>query len=238
MFCSSFFNTSLSSIFFNSDILNSSSALFVNMAPRRPQIRDEEWESHRDRIRQLYLVENLSLANLVSAMESLGFRPSFVLQPPINALAFLTHSSKAQLEYKLKKWDFRKHLRQEDWRSIDYKITKRKREGKESHVIFSGAIMNPEKVKKEINRHREVSIFNRLRTSQCLSLKPVPLQLRNVTASSPRTPEDLQISTPVDLPVESCCTPTVRLDNLPWCEFQVPFYAFLEALGGMSLSRS
>lgn len=67
--------------------------------------------------------------------------------------------SKAQLEYKLKSWGFRRNIDRETWVSIDHTIAKRKRMGKDSEVIFSGKRLKQSTVERETNRHRDRTIF-------------------------------------------------------------------------------
>lgn len=74
--------------------------------------------------------------------------------------------SKAQLEYKLKIWEFRKKVPKKSgeafWQYVGHRVAKRKKEGKESDVILNGRRLDPSKVEKETNRHRTtlVSRFN------------------------------------------------------------------------------
>ncbi|KAM4055232.1 clr5 domain-containing protein [Hirsutella rhossiliensis] len=84
------------------------------MGPPRPQPTEEEWLRHKPAIRRLYLVEQMPLKNLVVEVANLGLTVT-----------------KAQLEYKLKQWDFRKNISKERWASIDSIMAKRRREGKD-----------------------------------------------------------------------------------------------------------
>jgi len=47
----------------------------------------------------------------------------------------------------------RKNIAGEEWKLISIKIQQRKREGKESEVVFNGKIINPKTVRKELRRH-------------------------------------------------------------------------------------
>jgi len=62
---------------------------------------------------------------------------------------------KAQLEYKLKQWGFRRNLDEKSWRQLDCTIRQRKEEGKETVVTSSFKRLDPAKVEKETNRYRE-----------------------------------------------------------------------------------
>ncbi|KAJ8128472.1 hypothetical protein O1611_g5162 [Lasiodiplodia mahajangana] len=108
----------------------------------------------------------------------------------------------SQLEYRLsKKWKFVKNIRRDTWVEIDHCIGKRKREGKDSEVIFCGKRVKQETVERETSRHRDRSIFARL--------APQPI-------SSPVIAADTQISvcTPQPLPMEFGWPST-----LPWLKF-------------------
>ncbi|TGJ80934.1 hypothetical protein E0Z10_g7836 [Xylaria hypoxylon] len=106
-----------------------------------------------------------------------------------------------QLEYKLKKWKFRKNIDKSTWVEIDHCISKRKRAGKDSEVIFCGKRVKLETVEKETNRHRDRRIFAQLALQQ---------------SSSPVVPADTQVSvcTPQPLSMEFEWPST-----LPWLRF-------------------
>lgn len=61
-------------------------------------------------------------------------------------------SSKSQLEYKLRKWNFRRELSQPQWWYVKRKIEHRKRENKESEVVLSGVSINQKTVERETAR--------------------------------------------------------------------------------------
>lgn len=61
--------------------------------------------------------------------------------------------SKPQLIRQFKRWGFRKNIAGEEWKLIGIKIQQRKREGKESEVVFNGKIINPKTLRKELRRH-------------------------------------------------------------------------------------
>ncbi|KAK5049042.1 hypothetical protein LTR84_005464 [Exophiala bonariae] len=74
------------------------------------------WEDLKDVIRTMYLVEDKSLGEVKNKLaKDYGFE-----------------TTKAQLELYFKKWDFRKNLSSEEWIAVAHKITKRKRDEKES----------------------------------------------------------------------------------------------------------
>lgn len=61
-------------------------------------------------------------------------------------------NSKAQYERRLKQWDFRKYFKAAEWKGIDHRVNKRKREGKESEVYKDGILVPKEKIRKEVAR--------------------------------------------------------------------------------------
>lgn len=60
--------------------------------------------------------------------------------------------SKSQLEYKLKKWNFRRELNQPQWWYVKRKIEHRKREKKESEVLLSGVPIHQNTIERETAR--------------------------------------------------------------------------------------
>lgn len=65
----------------------------------------------------------------------------------------LNPRSKAQYELHFKKWGFRKNLTKEEWRVVDHKIGKRKREHKESEVLLDKFLIESKKVKRATLRY-------------------------------------------------------------------------------------
>ncbi|KAH7150362.1 ankyrin repeat-containing domain protein [Dactylonectria estremocensis] len=159
------------------------------MRPARSQPTEAEWLEHKAIIRRLYLVEGMSLKKLVAELGGLGL--------------FVTD---AQLEYKLKQWEFRRNIDRAAWIAIDRKIAKRKLEGKESQVIHRGKRLKQSTIDKETNRHRDIFI-------PYANPPPTPL---------PSTPTEAQlvVCTPQPLPMEFSWPST-----LPWLKFQkTPFF--------------
>ncbi|PHH88492.1 hypothetical protein CDD83_7458 [Cordyceps sp. RAO-2017] len=115
------------------------------MAPSRQKPTENEWLSLKEEIRKLYLVDNVPLKQLLG---KIGERGLVV--------------TKTQLEYQLKKWKFKKNLDKSAWLYVGSRIEKRKREGKESEVIYCGKRLKPSTVDKETDRHRDRSIMARL----------------------------------------------------------------------------
>ncbi|CAG8953347.1 hypothetical protein HYFRA_00003558 [Hymenoscyphus fraxineus] len=85
------------------------------------------------------------------------------------------NASKTQYETQFRRWGWRKNLTQSEWEYLGKHITKRKKSGKASEVIFNGHVVPSKKVNKEISRH-------------CLP--------KFTSVSSPPTPLDIIIRTP------------------------------------------
>jgi hypothetical protein len=126
------------------------------------------------------------------------------------------NGSKAQLEYKLKKWQFSKNLDKQSWQYIERTISRRESQKKKSEVLFHGRRIERLKVLKETRRHGETSIFQQL-TICVLILSSIVSSISNtMTKAGPASPNnsDLIVRTPppfemnVDWP-----------DSLPWLCF-------------------
>ncbi|EXK76187.1 hypothetical protein FOQG_19054 [Fusarium oxysporum f. sp. raphani 54005] len=154
------------------------------MEQRRRRPTEEQWLQVKSLIRRYYLVNNMYLKDLTAFLQDKGL--------PI---------TKAQLEYKLKEWKMSKNIDNKAYKSIDHVIKKRKREGKDSEVIYCGVRLKQSIVDKGRNRHRDESIFARL-----ASESPPPL--------SPTTTQ-LVVCTPPPCPMEFEWPST-----LPWFNFQ------------------
>ncbi|KAF4925471.1 hypothetical protein CGCVW01_v003534 [Colletotrichum viniferum] len=120
---------------------------------------------------------------------------------------------KAQLEYKLKLWGFRRRVPKTKsdavWQFIGRRIQQRKEQGKETEVTLGKEIFDAAKVCKEIKRYQETTIAQ-------------------LSQPSPMTPEGLEISlnTPAPLPMRFLW-PT----SLPWSRFQDIFPLVASAPG-------
>ncbi|KAM5365302.1 hypothetical protein ACJZ2D_011085 [Fusarium nematophilum] len=150
--------------------------------PRLPI--EEQWLQFKPQIRRLYVNTDMPQPELAALLRHEG------LSIPGN-----------QLEYKLKKWEMSKNIDGRTWKFIDYNITKRKREGKESEVIRSGKRVKQSTVDKETARHRDASIF-----AQLLPASPPPVSL---------SATQLAVCTPAPFPMEFEWPST-----LPWLTFQ------------------
>lgn len=68
---------------------------------------------------------------------------------------------KAQLEYKIKVWGFRKKVpknkSQAVWQYIGHQVAKRERLGKRTEVVLEKEVLDVAKVRKETGRHQATS---------------------------------------------------------------------------------
>lgn len=97
------------------------------------------WESHKETIRDLYLVKDLSRPEVMKLMEE---------RHNITADA-------GQYERQFKKWAFRKNLSPDTWQFVARRIGKRKRDGKETHFRIDGIQVPQKKLQKAISRYGE-----------------------------------------------------------------------------------
>lgn len=93
-------------------------------------------------------------------------------------------SRKAQYERRFKKWGFQRNKKSADWKIIAFKVTKRKREMKETEVRIDGDII-PTKKLKELSRYGyEIAFPHHFQGD------------RYPSAPSPKTPEGVLVCTP------------------------------------------
>ncbi|KAH0426825.1 hypothetical protein CcaCcLH18_10105 [Colletotrichum camelliae] len=157
------------------------------MAPPRTRLTDAEWNRHKPYIRRMIIDQNVSQEEARQRLKDGGVLVT-----------------KAQLEYKLKIWGFRKKAPKEKsnviWQFIGHRVEKRKQQQKASDVLLNGQLVDPAKVRKEINRHQ-----------------PTSLVRLNRAGMSPKTPESTEviIRTPASTPMLSLWP-----SCLPWLQFQ------------------
>ncbi|KAF2650524.1 ankyrin [Lophiostoma macrostomum CBS 122681] len=97
----------------------------------------DEWDVHKDEIRQLYIEDEQKLSDVMELMaQRRGFK-----------------RTKAQYEGVFRKWDLKKNNRKEDWRYIAEQVKDRRNQGLESRVKIRGVLVPESKVKKEISRY-------------------------------------------------------------------------------------
>ena len=74
--------------------------------------------------------------------------------------------SKSGFETQLKKWEFKKRSKGEDWKALNYKIEKRKRQGKDTLLYHEGSLMPHKKRQKELSRQGYLSVTESLHWAQ------------------------------------------------------------------------
>ncbi|KAL0263111.1 hypothetical protein SLS55_002087 [Diplodia seriata] len=125
---------------------------------------EELWLSHKETIRDLYLVKDMTRQDVMSKMEEFyGFK-----------------ASAGQYERKFKKWGFRKNLTLSEWQLVSQRIDKRKRDGKETNLRIDGIPVPPKKLNRAMQRHGQGPPFN-------ISRETLLSQDLNLTASLLKT---------------------------------------------------
>lgn len=134
------------------------------MAMQPDTAMDEDlWIVHRDTLRKLYIVENKTLKEVKSTMESLNGFPkvpwALIFQDLF--LRWCEISSESTYESKLRDHlGLRKNLKCSDWQAIGHHLEKRRREGKEdSEVVYNGVPMPRKKVRKEVSRNQKQNLW-------------------------------------------------------------------------------
>ncbi|KAF4430128.1 hypothetical protein CGCF413_v003955 [Colletotrichum fructicola] len=112
------------------------------MSSSRTRPTGAEWLQQKPNIKRMIIDQNMSQEEARQRLKDGGLLVS-----------------KAQLEYKLKTWGFRKKIpkkKSDDiWQYVGHRIEKRKRQdNKDSDVFLNGRLLDPAKVRKEINRHQ------------------------------------------------------------------------------------
>ena len=70
--------------------------------------------------------------------------------------------SQSQYETQIKKWNFKKRAKREDWKILNYKIGKRKQQGKDTILYSEGSLMSQLKSQKELSRQGYLSFVESL----------------------------------------------------------------------------
>jgi len=124
-------------------------------------LSEEDWERHKSDIHQKYLIQRKPVKDLIGEMSRRGYRVTCV----ISFLFFsfdACHTNtwslprKSQMETRLKKWKFQRHVKQDHWKYIRRQIEKRSNAGKSSCISLSGVVLDPDKVARETERYRSV----------------------------------------------------------------------------------
>ncbi|KAI0535179.1 hypothetical protein GGR58DRAFT_519644 [Xylaria digitata] len=150
------------------------------------KLPEDVWDGWKGTIRRLYLRQQLPLKSVLEYLRERGL-----------------NTSKAQLEYKLKQWRFRRNMNKEAWNFVRHKISRRERDGKKSNVILSGIQLRTETVSKETWRNG-----------------PLPSLGRVQPSPSPEPPSDLPLVVCPPVPMEFISD---WPQSLPWINFQTQF---------------
>jgi hypothetical protein len=74
--------------------------------------------------------------------------------------------SKSQYSRQFKSWKFRKNIKDDEWKFVQARVQKRKRDGKESNVYVDGVLMPATKMRKEVARHDWRNVYERYNTGR------------------------------------------------------------------------
>jgi hypothetical protein len=118
------------------------------------RIGQAEWESHREEMRTLYLLEDKSLRDVISHMENeYNFSATCVPNNHFPGSKDSWSYRKAQYERQFRSWEFCKNLSSVGWNFVNKRMEKRRRDGKESVLYLYGSEIPHKRIKKEISRH-------------------------------------------------------------------------------------
>ena len=164
--------------------------------PSQALIPAEIWEAHRTEINDLYINQDLSLVQVVSAMEALDFR-----------------ASKQSFARQFKKWKMFKNQKGSDWRTISRVLDRRTRAGKLSAVLIKGCEIPQAKVRKETSRYDLPSLMPRDPT-------PELMDYISIRTPPPLARGDLELlGIPGVFPHGQVVKQHVVVDGLPSLEF-------------------
>ncbi|ORY02854.1 ankyrin repeat-containing domain protein [Clohesyomyces aquaticus] len=139
-----------------------------NLSPDR-----KEWERHRETIRQLYLINEQYLKDVIETMKTQhGFE-----------------RKKYQYEHAFKEWGWKKSLSRKEWKATIHRVQKRQHErpGVKLEVMAYGKRVSSEKLKKAMSRYNHTTtdeIFRNVRTSPRSITSASRIQLDTSTSIS------------------------------------------------------
>lgn len=138
----------------------------------------DTWEAHRCQIQDLYIAQDLPLAQVISVMSSHGFR-----------------ASKPQYDRQFKKWSISKNRKAKEWKIISKILARRNREGKTSIVTIDGREIPLGKVSKETRRYDLPSLMPRSPTPELMDYIRVhtPTSFLNSTLDADGPPQREQL---------------------------------------------
>ncbi|KAI0531541.1 hypothetical protein GGR58DRAFT_493328 [Xylaria digitata] len=183
----------------------------------RPTVNydDEEknftiWDANRKTLKRLFLTENCTLKTVKQRMETEHDFPVF---PLINYETTLRD-----------RYHFRKNLKASDWRSIGYRVEKRRLRGKLSHVYLGKILQEPKKVEKEVRRYNKRSILQDQIRRHCVT----PPLRQNILIRTP-SPEPRRNENAVVRRL-SAAEITIRSEWIDTLSLQSPFTQFISIL--------
>lgn len=92
-----------------------------------------KWDEQRENLKQLYLINNEPLKQVMEKMETLhGFIASYFSRCTPSLLHADGCYRKNQYTVQFKKWDWRKNFNESEWKYVGRQIAKRKEMGRES----------------------------------------------------------------------------------------------------------
>ncbi|KAI8626815.1 ankyrin [Xylariaceae sp. FL1651] len=106
---------------------------------------EQDWDRWMQFIREEYLFKDGRLEDVFESLKQ--FHPQVKLW---------------KFRAKLKEWNYSKKLSAGTWKYIDHSIQKRKSQQKDSVVIHSGVRLSQEKVKNQTNRHKAITLRDKL----------------------------------------------------------------------------
>ncbi|KAK8131600.1 hypothetical protein PG984_008038 [Apiospora sp. TS-2023a] len=161
------------------------------------RIPNEKWEAHREDIVRQFLVHNHSLDDIVEALKS----SSFIV-------------TKNQLSHRLNKtWRIRKKTTKGKseplWAYIDYQVAERLKDGKASHVILDGIILDPDTTNKQTGRYSQRA------WSSGIGVRPKTPPGRLISVCTPREIAS-QTEWPQDLPWLISSVQSLQITSSVW----------------------
>ncbi|KAH7126587.1 ankyrin repeat-containing domain protein [Dendryphion nanum] len=152
--------------------------------PRRTRISLAVWESHKEDIRRLFLVEKLPIKGDAGIRQKMAQLHGF----------FATES---QYETRLKNWGFQKNATSREWQELDRCLQSREAAGKETDVYLYEEIVTSEKLRKQRMRYKfpgrsrlDESTLNQ-RLPECFRISTPPPDDRNGALTISGSPQNM-----------------------------------------------
>ncbi|XP_014561339.1 hypothetical protein COCVIDRAFT_56497, partial [Bipolaris victoriae FI3] len=133
------------------------------------RIDNATWDQHRETIHRLFILQNRKLEGPEGVMHVMSKVHGF-------------SATEAQYENHFKLWNIRKKVTDREWSVVLSHVHVRAQHGEKTDVIFNGALLDEERVAREINRR--VSKYNRhLNNLQNLPKLPLGFRLESPPSS-------------------------------------------------------